>query len=75
MRILYSNLNLEKPYAPLGPRVALNLVFTYPYTPLVLHPNTLSLCTSILHKPPPPPTSKAINLPQYRGKGKYLEKD
>ncbi|KAI9547577.1 hypothetical protein NQZ68_014843 [Dissostichus eleginoides] len=22
-----------------------------------------------------PPTSKAINLPQYRGKGKYLEKD
>lgn len=65
---------MEKPYASLGPRVALNLVFTYPYTPPVLHPNTLSLCTSILHNPPAP-TSKAINLPQYRGKGKYLEKD
>lgn len=36
----------------------------------MLHPNTLHLCT--LHHPL---TSKAINLPQYRGKGKYLEKD
>ncbi|TNN60706.1 hypothetical protein EYF80_029050 [Liparis tanakae] len=53
------------------PSVALNWVYLFIHSsrPPSQHPEPPH------SHPPSPPTSKAINLPQYRGKGKYLEKD